>query len=130
MKYYYLKLEIMRTSARKKTNRAKLFLIGCGTALITFVTGCSEDSVLNPNGNCFGGKWAEQYAGELQTWSDASVAYSQDPTPANCAKYKTAAKSYLDALREIVDCVPTASKAEIDQSINEAKADVDKEGCN
>lgn len=119
----------MKTSTKKKTNSTKLILIGCGAVLLTFATGCSKDSILNPNGNCFGGKWAEQYAGELQTWSDASAAYSADPTPANCAKYKTAAKSYLDALRDVVDCVPTVSRAEIDQSINEAKADVDREGC-
>jgi len=119
----------MKTSTKMKTNRTKLFLIGCGTVLLTFATGCSKDSVLNPAGNCFGGNWVEQYAGELQTWSDASAAYSEDPTPANCAKFKTAAKGYYDALRKVANCVPTASKAEIDKSINEAKAEIDSEGC-
>ena len=112
-----------------KTLQTRLFVIGCGAAMITLTSGCSKDNPLNPAGNCFGGNWAEQYTNELQAWSNASAAYSEDPTPANCAKYKTAAKSYLDALKEVADCVPTTSKAEINKSINEAKADVDKEGC-
>ena len=119
----------MKTSTKKKGNGTKLFLIGCSTVLLTFSTGCSKDSVLNPAGNCFGGKWAEQYAVELQTWSDASTTYAENPTPANCAKYKTAVKGYYDALRDIVDCVPTVSRAEIDQSINEAKAEIDEGAC-
>ena len=119
----------MKTRTKMETNGVKLFLIACGTSLLTFSTGCSKDSVLNPAGNCFGGNWAEQYAGELQTWSAAATTYSEDPTPANCTKYKTAAKNYLDALREVANCVPTASKAEIDRSIKEAKAEVDSEGC-
>ncbi len=113
-----------------KTMKTRLFVIGCGAAMIAFTSGCSKDNPLNPAGNCFDGKWAEQYAGELQTWSNATTAYSEDPTPANCTKYKTAAKNYLDALKQLADCVPTANKAEINKSINEAKADVDKEGCN
>ncbi len=112
-----------------KIMKTRLFAIGCGATMIALTSGCSKDNPLNPAGSCFDGRWAEQYAGELQTWSDAATTYSEDPTPANCTKYKTAAKNYLDALKEIADCVPTASKAEINKSINEAKADIDKEGC-
>lgn len=118
----------MKTIRRIKTTKAKLFLIGCGAAMLMSY-GCSKDNPLNPLGNCYDGKWAEQYADELQVWSNAATAYSEDPTPANCSKYKTAAKNYLDVLKEVANCVPTANRAEINQSINEAKADVDKEGC-
>ena len=98
--------------------------------MTTSVTGCSKDNPLNPAGNCFGGQWAEQYASELQTWSNAAVAYNENPNVANCANYKSAAKFYLDALDDIYDCVPTVSKAEIDQAIKDAKADIDSEACN
>lgn len=118
----------MKASKKMKMAQTKLFVISCGAALL-MTYGCSKDNPLNPAGNCFGGNWAEQYSGELQVWSDAATTYSQDPTPANCSKYKTAAKNYWDALKEVADCVPTANRAEINQAINEAKADVDKEGC-
>jgi len=84
---------------------------------------------LNPAGNCFDGNWAQQYSDELQAWTNAASTYNENPTTANCGKYKSAAKSYLDALREVADCVPTANKADINKEINEAKANVDKEGC-
>ena len=112
-----------------KTVKKKTYLIGCLTMALVTLVGCSKDNPLNPAGNCFGGNWAGQYADELQTWSNAATAYGENPTPANCDKYKAAAKGYLDALKEVVDCVPSASKAEYNKAINEAKADVDKEGC-
>ncbi len=112
-----------------KTIKTKIYLIGCFVAVISTSFGCSKDSPLNPLGNCFDGNWAEQYANELQVWSNAATAYSENPTTANCGTYKTTAKNYLDALKELADCVPTANRAEINKAINEAKADVDKEGC-
>ena len=118
----------MKTSKKMKTTKANLFLVGCSVALL-MAYGCSKENVLNPAGNCFGGNWAEQYSNELQAWSNAAQAYSENPTAGNCSDYKKAAKSYLDALESVYKCVPTTNRAEIKQAIDEAKADVDKEGC-
>lgn len=117
----------MRTS--KRITKSKLFVIGCGVALMMLTTGCSKNNILNPAGNCFGGSWAEGYLSEFQAWSDAATAYGENPTEANCAKYKSAAKSYLDAIDSIYDCIPTGQRAEFDQEIKEAKADIDREAC-
>ncbi|SDD65082.1 hypothetical protein SAMN05421636_101311 [Pricia antarctica] len=112
-----------------KPMKTRLYLIGCGAAMIALTSGCSKDNPLNPNGNCFDGNWAEQYTDELQAWSNAATIYNEEPNQANCNEYKKAAKGYLDALESIYKCVPTTSRAEIKQSINEAKAEVDSEGC-
>lgn len=77
----------------------------------------------------FGGNWATEYANELQAWSDASTAYSENPNAETCASYKSAAKSFLNALDDIYDCVPTASRKDLDKDIEEAKADIDNEEC-
>lgn len=116
-------------NTRKKRNKTNFFMMGCISLLLTFSTGCSKDDPISPLGNCFEVNWAQQYTNELQVWSNTIAAYNENPTQANCDKYKTAAKNYLDALRSIADCVPTENKAEIDQSINEAKAEIDREGC-
>ncbi|WP_339711375.1 hypothetical protein [uncultured Kriegella sp.] len=116
----------MKTSKEMKT---RLLLIGCSVAMVSFISGCSKDSPLNPSGNCFGGNWAAQYADELQAWSNAATTYSEEPNQTNCANYKNAATSYLNALNDIYDCVPNTSRAEIDRAINEAKADIDEESC-
>ncbi len=91
--------------------------------------GCSKNNPLNPVGNCFDGNWAETYTNELQTWSNAATAYADNPTPANCANYKNAAKGYINAIDDFYNCIPTASKAEIDEALKEAKAEIDSESC-
>lgn len=112
----------------KKIERKIIWFTFCG-ALAIFTMGCSEDSPLDPSGNCFGGNWAQQYSDELQAYSNAISAYNENPTASNCTSYKNAAKNYLDALRDVYECVPTASRADIDDAINEAKAEVDSEDC-
>jgi len=113
-----------------KKMKKKLLIICCLTTMITMTIGCSKTNPLNPLGDCFDGRWAEQYTAELQIWVDAITTYNENPTEANCAEYKSAGKAYINALDEIYDCVPTADRAEIDQAINEAKADLDNESCN
>lgn len=117
----------MKTIVKMKT---KLLTFGCAAILLAISGGCSKDNPLNPAGNCFGGLWAEQYTDELRAWSNALAAYNEEPNKANCDDYKNAAKAYLDAIDAVYECVPTASRAEIDQAITEAKADIDQEGCN
>jgi hypothetical protein len=117
----------MRTSNR--IAKSKLLVIGFGAVVLMLTTGCSKNSILNPAGNCFGGSWAEGYLSEFQAWSDATEAYGENPTAANCTKYKSAAKSYLDAVDSIYDCIPTGDRAEFDHEIKEAKADIDREDC-
>ena len=116
----------MKTIVKMKT---KLSTFGCAALLLAITSGCSKENPLNPAGNCFGGAWAEQYADELQAWSNAATAYTENPTQGNCNNYKNAAKAYLDALDDIYDCVPTANRAQIDRAIKEAKTEIDQEGC-
>jgi hypothetical protein len=116
----------MKTTEKMKS---KLLILGCGAALTAFTVGCSKDNPLNPAGNCFGGNWAAQYSDELQAYSNAISEYNENPTEGNCNNYKNAAKGYLDALNEVYECVPTANRAEINQAINEAKAEIDSGDC-
>ena len=116
----------MKTRAKLKS---KLCMIVCGAAMLALTTGCSKDNPLNPAGNCFGGMWAQEYADELEAWSNAATAYNENPTASNCTSYKNAAKAYLDVLEDVYKCVPTANRAEIKQGIDEAKAEIDKDGC-
>jgi len=106
------------------------FLAPVIVTVVMFINiGCSKSTLLNPAGNCSGENWAQSYTDELQTWSAAITAYGENPTPENCATYKAAAKGYLNALNDVYDCVPTGSRAEFEKAINEAKAEVDRDGC-
>lgn len=92
------------------------------------IISCGKDSPLD--NNCANAlQWANEVSNELSAYSSALQAYSSDPTASNCTSVKNAAKNYLDALRDVLDCVPTASQAQINEAINEAKAEVDDEAC-
>lgn len=109
-------------------NKTKILSIACFAAFASF-TACSKDSPLNPNGNCGNGNWAVQVQKEITNWSNASAAYSNDPTLANCNKYKSAGKKYLDALDGIKNCVPGTNANEFKEAIQEAKDELDESSC-
>lgn len=112
----------------KTTTRKFIFITSAVTILLTY--GCSKDNPLNPLGGCFGGAvWSENILNETAALAEAGQAYQDNPSKSNCDKYKTATKSYLDALKGVAECVPGTSKAEYNKAIEEAKADLDKEGC-
>lgn len=94
--------------------------------ILLITVSCGKDSPLNNNCNSV---WTLEVSNELNAYSSALQAYSSDPTASNCSNVKSAAKNYLDSLRDVLDCVPNASQAQINQAINEAKAEVDDEAC-
>ena len=103
-------------------------LISCVAALFLTTTNCTKNGPLGLNDNC-GAAWTETVSVEISAYTNALTAYSESPTTQNCASVKATAKNYFDALGDALKCVPTASRAEINKAISEAKADVDKEDC-
>ena len=92
-----------------------------------FAFGCgSDDSGINDWTN---NAWAQIFTDEATAYGNALKAYQNNPSPENCASIKSAAIDYLEALRDALDCVPTADRAEVDQAINEAQAEVNQEDC-
>lgn len=101
-----------------------------GFLLLTAALSCSKSNPLNPLGACANGAvWTEVVSNELNAYNQALQAYSEAPTAENCATVKASAKNYFDALGDVLECVPTTSRAQINQAIEEAKDEVDKEGC-
>ncbi|SHI55127.1 hypothetical protein [Pseudozobellia thermophila] len=109
----------MRTS-----RKTPILSLACVVATAVLMLACNKGDDGNPLGSegaCYGDNWAEFYMDELQAFSDATVAYSADPTAENCSRYTAAGNDYLDALETVYQCVPTASRAQIEQAIKEAK---------
>ncbi|MDO6516312.1 hypothetical protein [Zobellia uliginosa] len=113
----------------KTISKRGMFLYG-SAMMLAFTYGCDKSNPLDPLGGCAGGGiWSQNILDETAALSVAGQAYQEDPTVENCAKYKAAAKDYLNALKGWADCVPGTNKAEYDQAIKEAKEDIDKDGC-
>jgi hypothetical protein len=108
------------------TNKFKILFIANGLAILTTLVGCSKDDALGPAG-C--NNWSEKYLSQAQAYSNASAAYSNDPTVANCNKLKTEGLNYVKSLEGILSCVPTLNKAEFNQDINDLKAEINSTAC-
>ena len=114
----------MKNTAKMKS---RLYLIGASAGIVMAV-GCSKDD--NPlNDGCGNTAWSQKVSKEITAFSNAAVAYSDDPTSSNCLSYKAAAEGYLNALENVRLCVPTVSKAEFQQSIDEAKQEINALTC-
>lgn len=90
---------------------------------------CSGNSLAD---RC-GPNWspAVELEDEINDFTQALTAYSQDPTTANCEAYKEAYLDYLDALRDWEDCYIYAySEAEFNQVIDDAEEAVNELDCN
>ena len=115
-----------------KATKGKMFRTCClAIAFLITISCSSSDSEDELSGvNCQAGTWAEWIEGELNAYYNAINTYGADPSESNCNLVKSAAFNYLEALRDIVDCVPTANQAAINQAIDEAKLEVDSDACN
>ena len=73
------------------------------------------------------------YTAELQNEADALIqagnTYGQDPTEANCNAFKNAYQVYLDAAEEIENCVQSGDRAEYEESIKNARDELDELEC-
>ena len=110
----------------KNITRSTFFLI---CLFISFMVsmGCSksEDAI---DTNCE--NWSEQYLAEANAYSQASQAYSNDPSLVNCQNYKAAGLNYINALEGVLNCVPTANSQAFLNSLNEYRAEVNAIECN
>jgi hypothetical protein len=101
------------------------------TFLVALVAGsfalfsCGTKSAVNCGSN---------FAGDLQSQTNALsttlTAYSNDPSNANCEKYKDALEDYFNAFEGLRGCYGIgASKQAFDEAIKDAKDSLDDWEC-
>ncbi|WP_178986766.1 hypothetical protein [Winogradskyella helgolandensis] len=114
---------------QKHMTRSNTLLI---TLLISFivVTGCggSDDDGNFNNTDC--NDWSEHYLAQANAYSAASNAYATDPTLANCQNYKSAGLNFIDALEDVIDCVPNANREGFLADIEQYRDDINTTDCN
>ena len=73
--------------------------------------------------------WGKQIEKDLNNYLDAIGAYSNDPSPQNCTRYKNATLDYIKALKKVKKCVPSSSVSLFNQSLQQAEQDVKDLNC-
>lgn len=112
----------------KKTlkSQVRIMFIASSLVVLSGIVSCSKDDGLSPVG-C--NNWSEKYLSQAQAYSDASAAYSNDPSVSNCNKLKTEGLNYVKSLEGILSCVPTVNKSEFNNDIKNLKAEINSTAC-
>lgn len=107
----------------------KISLIGLSLVALTISPSCNKDN--NDNGGPCRGyvSWSLSVTDEAAALSAAASAYGQDQSTANCLKYKEAYNDYIDALDGQSTCVPASQRAAFDQSLDDARAELNNLPC-
>jgi len=73
-----------------------------------------------------GTAWSTKLSSELTALSNASMAYSNNPTTVTCSSYQTAYQNYLNALKPFTKCTlyTPAQKTELENSIAQAETEI------
>lgn len=97
---------------------------------ILFATGCIAACNNDDDGGGVGCgtafNWTLEVENELTAVLEAGTDYALDPTPAKCDDFKDAYKDYIDALRDVDNCVVGLSAAER-KEYNDALEDAEEE---
>jgi len=78
---------------------------------VCLYSGCGGDDD-GPGLLCNADAYANDIADEVSDFSDAAIAFTQDPSTANCNAYKSAAQNYLDALKRYDTCAAITGRAD------------------
>ena len=68
--------------------------------------------------------------GEITTnLINTALAFLADDTSETCSKYETAAEAYIEYSNSILDCLEADDKAELQQEIQDLKAEISQLDC-
>jgi hypothetical protein len=103
--------------------RLLIFTLFIGTLAIV---GCNDDDGgvdIDDCGQNF--IWSMEVGDELNDLVAAGIAYGNNPNDETCNDYKDAYQNYIDALRDIDDCVPASDRDEWQQALDEAEDELE-----
>ena len=96
-----------------------------------FIAACNNDDD-GGGGGCGSFNWAISVSDELEGLSNAAVAYGTNPSVANCNAYKDAYRDYIDALRDVDNCIATLSATDrkaYNDALDEAEEELEDFEC-
>jgi len=94
---------------------------------LTISCGGSDDPIGAATG-C--GTWTNEIESATNNYLDAATNYANDPTSANCKKYKNAGLNYVKVYKNITKCIPGSSKTFYEQALQNLKDEINTLNCN
>ena len=107
----------------------KIILIAFVMVAFGLTTSCGgSDDPIGAATGC--GTWANEIESATNKYLDAATNYANDPTSANCKKYKNAGLNYVKVYKNITKCIPGSSKTFYDQALKTLKDEINNLNCN
>ncbi len=110
--------------------RKRITFLGLTLLVLSTIVSCNEEEEVNDPAIC-GTAWAVAVEEEANDLSLAAQNYATDPSSENCAAYKDALQSYIDALKPYGDCTTLTGqqRANWETAVAEAEASIDDIEC-
>jgi hypothetical protein len=75
---------------------------------------------------CGASNWSVYIQDEIASLSNAASAYGQDPSSTNCEKFKDAYRNYINALKDIDNCVTNVQdRNDFQEALEDAEAELE-----
>lgn len=105
-----------------------IFFISFLTFVVIGLWSCNKDK---DDGASCSTAWATELSVQITAISNASQAYSADPTYENCIAYKAAAQAYVDALAPYGNCATLTGQSRVawQQALDDAQQSVNDIDC-
>jgi len=123
----HLKLKTKRVNTYTNNSLKRLCVTCCIAVVILTSCGGSDDGL--GQSDCTNALWVKSIQTELNAWTTAAQTNVSDPSPENCQKYKSTGQDYINALDRIKDCVPNQSLADFEDSLEEARTEINNIPC-
>jgi len=94
---------------------------------LVLISSCGKDAV-SPD-LCNATIFNDEVNSKIVVWQEAASEYVNDPSVANCNKYKTTGQAWLDAIRTYEGCATLYTQT-WRESVDEAKAELAALSCN
>lgn len=94
------------------------------------LTSCGGDDVIGAATGCGSSNWSSTIESATSKWSETATNYANDPSIANCNKYKSAGLDYVKAYKKILKCIPGSSKTIYKQAFTEIENEIKNLSCN
>jgi hypothetical protein len=101
------------------------FFLGTALALILLPSCNNDEGEVSPLTCGANFNYLNSVDDELNAVNNAVTLFTSDPSPTNCDNLKQAYQEYINALKDVENCVPTTDRAAWRQALDDAEDNVD-----
>ena len=113
---------------KKSIFKNQLIVFSIIVSLILILSCSKSDDDSESDIDC--SNWSSQVLDSFNALSNAASLYTSNPTNENCLNFKDKGNEYINIVERFINCIPSSSIDDIDDSINQTREAIDELDCN